>query len=145
MSWQSLSRGTTNVTHRNVLHRICSGEPEVVSGSFSTDEMCMCRIWNHYKNQFQHVEISFLVFVSRTFILLFKILTLVSFVQLFIAFGFWRSLYFKQYSIPVQFYINGKGKVSERRINHRQMNDVIYLSPPTLISRESPVKFSLFC
>lgn len=36
----------TKVTHRKVLHRMRSGEPAVVKGSFSTDEMCMCNIWN---------------------------------------------------------------------------------------------------
>lgn len=36
----------TNVTDKNVLQRISSGEPVVLSGSFSMLAMCMCRICN---------------------------------------------------------------------------------------------------
>jgi hypothetical protein len=48
-SWQSRSFGITNVTDRNVLHLIWSGEPVVVNGNFSTLAICMWRIWNAWK------------------------------------------------------------------------------------------------
>ena len=46
MSWQSLSRGKTKVMLRKFLQRICSGHPEVVRGSLSAHEMCMCSTYN---------------------------------------------------------------------------------------------------
>lgn len=46
MSWHSFSRGMTNVTNKNVLQRISSGEPVVVSCSFSILPMCMWSILN---------------------------------------------------------------------------------------------------
>ena len=39
-SWQSLSFGITNVTHKNVLERISKGEPVVVNDNFSILDMC---------------------------------------------------------------------------------------------------------
>lgn len=47
----------TNVTDRNVLQRIKSGDPVVLSGNFSMLAMCMCRICNKPKRREQNESI----------------------------------------------------------------------------------------